>query len=109
MWFRLAVSVLAVIGMNDFLDLEGKDKRPKYVNGIFYALVLLLTYFDVKRETYYLLTLLLPMLAVIYCNNNKKYNADDAFRLIGMAVLIGTVFNKVILIRNENIWLFIYF
>ena len=107
-WFRIAVSILAVIGMNDFLDLEGKDKRPKYVNGIFYALVLLLTYFDVKRESYYLLTLLLPMLAVIYCNNNKKYNADDAFRLIGMAVLIGTVFNKVILIRNENIWLFIY-
>ena len=108
MWFRLAVSVLAVIGMNDFLDLEGKDKRPKYVNGIFYALVLLLTYFDIKRESYYLLTLLLPMLAVIYCNNNKKYNADDAFRLIGMAVLIGTVFNKVVAIRNENIWLFIY-
>ena len=107
-WFRLAVSVLAVIGMNDFLDLEGKDKRPKYVNGIFYALVLLLTYFDVKRESYYLLILLLPMLAVIYCNNNKKYNADDAFRLIGMSVLIGTVFNKVVLIRNENIWLFVY-
>ena len=107
MWFRLAVSVLAVIGMNDFLDLEGKNKRPKYVNGIFYALVLLLTYFDVKRETYYLLTLLLPMLAVIYCNDNKKYNADDAFRLIGMAVLIGTVFNKVVLIRNENIDLII--
>lgn len=108
MWFRVAVSVLAVIGMNDFLDLEGKDRRPKYVNVIFYALVLLLTYFDVKKEAYYLLTLLIPMLAVIYCNNNKKYNADDAFKLIGMAILIGTVFNKVVIIRNESIWVFIY-
>lgn len=108
MWFKIAVCVLAVIGMHDFLDLPGGDKRPKYVDAIFYALVLLLTFMNDNRESYYLLTLLLPMLAVIYCNDNKKYNADDAFKLIGMAVLIGTVFNKVVLIRNTNLWLFVY-
>lgn len=108
MWFKAAICVLAVIGMHDFLDLPGGKKRPKYVDIIFYALVLLLTFVNENRESYYLLTLLLPMILVIYCNDNKKYNADDTFKLIGMAILIGTVFHKVILIRNESLWLFIY-
>ena len=107
-YFRIAVSVLAVIGMREFLNLSSNKKRPKYVDFIFYVLVLLLTFLDTNKQTYYLLTLLVPMLAVIYCNNNDKYNADDAFKYIGMSMLIGTVFNFVISIRNENIWLFVY-
>ena len=43
---------------------------------------------------YYLLAMLIPMLLVIYCNDNKKYNADEAFKLIGMTILVGMVFHK---------------
>lgn len=107
LWFKLAVCVLAVIGMKEYIDLVG-GKRPKYIDLIFYALVILLVYMTKNRESYYLLTLLLPMLAVIYCNNNKKYNADDAFKLIGMATLIGTVFHKFVEIRELDIKLFIF-
>ena len=65
-------------------------------------------FMDSKREIYYLLTILVPMLLVIYCNDNKKYNADEAFKLIGMTFLVGTVFHKFLEIREESLMLFIY-
>lgn len=107
-WFRAAVSALAVLGMREFLNLSGKEKRPTYVDLIFYALVILLTFMEENRTLYYFLTFLIPMLTVIYCNDNKKYNADDAFKLIGMAILIGTVFHECIYIREQGIMKFIY-
>lgn len=107
-WFRLAVSVVAVLGMKEFLSLPTKSKMPKYVDVVFYALILLLTFMDERREIYYFVSLLLPMLMVIYCNDNKKYNADDAFKLIGMLILAGTFFHQLIVIRNADILVFIY-
>lgn len=108
MWFKVAATILAVLGMREFLNLSGGEKRPKYVDLILYALVILLTFMDKNRTSYYFLTLLLPMLAVIYCNNNKKYNADDAFKLIGMTILIGTIFHEFTVIREAGIMKFIY-
>ncbi len=108
MWFKVAATVLAVLGMREFLNLSGGEKRPKYVDLILYALVILLTFMDKNRTSYYFLTLLLPMLAVIYCNNNKKYNADDAFKLIGMTILIGTIFHEFTVIREAGIMKIIY-
>lgn len=108
MWFKIAACILAVLGMKEFLELPHKNKRPVYVDVIFYALVILLTFINENREIYYFLTLIIPMLAVIYCNDNKKYNADEAFKLIGMTILVGTIFNKFTIIRDTNIFLFIY-
>ena len=107
-YFKIAACVLAVLAMKEFLDLPHKNKRPMYVDIILYAMVLLLTFVSEKREVYYVLTLILPMLAVVYCNDNKKYNADEAFKLSAMAILVGTIFNKFVLIRNDNIMLFVY-
>ena len=86
-YFRVAATVLAVFGMKEFLNLSKNDKRPLYVDLICYALVILLTFVDKNRTSYYFITLLLPALAVIYCNNNKKYNADDAFKLTAMIIV----------------------
>ena len=107
-WFKIAVSVLSVLGLKEFLSLPGNDKRPKTINIILYALVILLTFIEGKRQIYYLLTFLIPMLAVIYYNDNKKYNADDAFKLIGMTLFLGIIFHEFILIRNKSIMLLIY-
>lgn len=108
MWFKIAVCVLSVLAMREVLNLPGGEKRPKYVDIILYALVILLTFMDSDRKSYYFLTLLLPMLAVIYCNNNKKYNADDAFKYVGSTILIGTIFHHFIIIRENSIMLFVY-
>lgn len=108
MYFRVAVTVLAVLGLKEFLNLPHKNKRPKYVDVILYAMVIVLTFLDKNKEIYYVLTLLLPMLAVIYCNDNKKYNADEAFKLSAMTLFIGFIFNKFILIRNDDILLLVY-
>ena len=101
-WLKIAACALAVLGMKEFLDLPHKNKRPKYVDVIIYALTILLVFMNE-------LTLLIPMLTVIYCNDNKKYNADEAFKLIGMTILIGTVFHGFLVIREKSLMLFIYF
>lgn len=108
MWFKVAACVVAVLGMKEFLDLPSKSKMPKYVDVLFYALIILLTFMNEKREMYYFLTLLLPMLLVIYCNDNEKYNADCAFKLIGMAFLLGTFFHKLVVIREDSLFVLIY-
>ena len=107
-YLKVAACVLAVLAMKEFLDLPHKNKRPKYVDVISYAMVILLTFCDTKREIYYFLTGLVPALAVIYCNDNKKYNADEAFKLIGMALLVGSVFHMMLVIRDDSIWKFVY-
>ena len=107
-WFKIAVSILAVLGLKEFLDLPGKGKRPKAIDIILYAMVILLVFMEEKRQIYYILTFLLPMLAVIYYNDNKKYNADDSFKLIGMTLFLGTIFHEFIFIREKSIMLFIY-
>ena len=107
-YFKVAVTILAVLGLKEFLELPHKNKRPKYVDVILYAMVILLTFLNTKKEVYYVLTFILPMLAVIYCNDNKKYNADEAFKLAGMTFLIGIVFNKFLVIRENNIMLLVY-
>lgn len=108
MWLKVAACILGVLAMKEFLSLPHKNKRPMYVDIIVYALTILLVFMDSKREIYYLLTILVPMLLVIYCNDNKKYNADEAFKLIGMTFLVGTVFHKFLEIREESLMLFIY-
>lgn len=107
-YFKIAGTFVAVLGMREFLNLPHKNKRPKYVDVIIYALTILLVFMDSKREIYYFLTLLLPSLAVIYCNDNKKYNADEAFKLIGMTLFIGSIFHRMLIIRDTNIWLLVY-
>ena len=106
--FKIAVTILSIIGMWELLRMPSNNKRPKYVDVILYALVMILTYVDVKRNAYIFLAILLPSLAVIYCNNNKKYNADDAFKYIGMTFLIGLVFHEVVALRDKGLPLFIY-
>ena len=108
MYLKIAACILGVLAMKEFLSLPHKNKRPIYVDVIFYALTILLIFMDEKREIYYFLTMIIPLLAVIYCNDNKKYNADEAFKLIGMTYLVGTVFYKFLLIRGENLMLFVY-
>ncbi len=107
-WFKIALCIVAVLGMKEFLNLPTEAKRPKYVDSVFYALILLLVFMDEKRYIYYFLTFLAPMLLVIYCNDNKKYNADESFKLTGMTLLLGVVFHEFYLIREKSLYLFIY-
>ena len=107
-YLKITGCILGVLAMKEFLELPHKHKRPMYVDIIFYAMVILLIFMDNKREVYYLLGALLPFLAVIYCNDNKKYNADEAFKLVGMLFLVGFVFHKFLIIREDNILKFVY-
>ncbi len=107
-WLKVAACILALLALKEFLDLPHKNKRPIYIDVIFYALVLLMVFMDDKKNIYFLLTFLIPMLMVIYCNDNKKYNADEAFKLIAMTSLIGIVFHEFLLIREKSLMLFIY-
>lgn len=107
-WFKIAASIVSVLAMKEFLNLPSKSKRPLYVDAIFYAITILLTFASKNRQTYYFIAFLVPMLAVIYCNNNKKYNADDAFKLIGNVMLVGTFFYELVAIRENSILIFIY-
>lgn len=107
-WFKLAACLIAVLGLKEFLKLPGGEKRPFMVDVVLYALVLLLVFIDVNRSVYYALTFLIPMGLVIYYNDNKKYSADDAFKLISMTLLLGCVFHEFTLIRSKSLMLFIY-
>lgn len=107
-WFKITACIVAVLGIKEFLDLPHKNKRPVYVDVIIFALTILLTIISENREVYYFLTLLLPMITVIYCNDNNKYNADEAFKLIAMTMLVGTICHEFIIIRESNILLFVY-
>ncbi len=67
------------------------------------------TYFtynvDYRVMTFIIFAFLIP---IIFINNNKKYNINDALFLISSTLFIGMSFNLAIIIRNYDLMYLVY-
>ena len=60
---------------------------------------------DYKVMTFIIFIFLMP---IVFINDNKKYNLNDALFLIGSTLFIGLSFNLIIITRNYDILYIVY-
>lgn len=115
--FALFASCLSSVALYELLHIrESKKEFPFLLKVFAYLMVLFFCLGNYQSTTFsYLLdyrvmsflifAFLLPM---VFINDNKKYNLNDALFLIGSILFIGLSFNLFILVRNSDLSYFIY-
>ena len=115
--FTILMGVLAVLGLHELLKLrETKKEFPILMKLFAYVLVLFFSLnnftsiefqytLDYRVMSFIIFIFLIP---IIFIDDNKKYNINDALFLIGSILFIGLSFNLIIIARNYDILYIVY-
>ena len=115
--FAIFMTILALVGLYEILHIrESRKPFPLPIKIIAYLMVVFfsMTNFksieflynvDYRVMTFIIFVFLVPM---VYINDTKKYNINDALFLIGSTLFIGMSFNLLIITRNYDISYIIY-
>ena len=115
--FAVFMSVISLMGLYELLNArESKKKFPTILKLVAYFIVLcfcLNNYssidfhytFDYRVMALIIFTFTSPM---VFINDTKKYNLNDALFLIGSILFLGLGFNLIIITRNYDINYIIY-
>lgn len=115
-WFYVGACIIGVIGFNEFLQIREQDKKiPLFVKCLSMAAFVTIMMSAINNDftfsvdyRYVTLSILLILLPMLLYPDRKKYDADDAFYLLGGAFFLGIAFNYMITIRNMSLEYFIY-
>ncbi len=115
--YSLLMLLIALLGLYELLKIRKTKKEfPFFVELCAYILVAFMTlnnyqskdlYFlmDYRLMTIMMFVFLAPM---VFINDSKKYNLNDALFLVGSVLFIGLSFNLLILLRNFSLNYVIY-
>lgn len=116
-YFAVFMTLLSVLGLYELIHIrESKKKFPFIIKVFAYLLVMFfsMTNFnsisftynvDYRVMTFIIFAFLSPM---VFINDNKKYNLNDALFLVGSVLFIGLSFNLLVITRNYDINYIIY-
>jgi len=114
MYFNVLVIILGLIGMHELLKPK-KDipNMMKYISYVLFIMMLIYGYtftgkIYIMNYTFILITFMIMFLSLLYYHDNKKYNINDAFYLIGTIVFLSAAFNLFTVIRAKGLMLTIY-
>ena len=115
--FMVFMSFLSIAGLYELLKVrESKKKFPfllklfAYCFTIYFCLyntntIDIFYHFDYRVMATIIFLFLSPM---VFINDTKKYNLNDALFLIGSVLFIGLSFNLIIIIRNYDLAYILY-
>lgn len=116
-WFAGLCTLLAMLGFYELIHIrESKKKFPTFIKVLGYLFVIFfaLNNFDSIEFLYdvnykVMALIIFAFLApIIFINDNKKYNLNDALFIMGSVLFIGLSFNLLIITRNFDIDYIIY-
>lgn len=115
--FSILMSLIAVAALYELINIRQSKKEFPFLMKVFaYLLVLFYSLnnftsieftsnLDYRVMTFIIFAFLIPM---VFINDNKKYNINDALFLIGATQFIGLSFNLIIITRNYDILYIVY-
>ena len=110
--FAILMAILSVSSVYELLRVrESQKKFPASLKIIAYVVTLGICLcnihsidfqfnFDYRVMSLLIFVFLAPM---VFINDNKKYNFDDALFMIGSVLFLGLSFNLIIITRNYDI------
>lgn len=111
--FGIIMMIVAVLGFNELFRIK-YDKRKEIDIIKVLAMVCLVmmvlnnVFFSLDIKTLILIPLLVLSLPIIFYNNSKIYNIDDALYVIGIVYFLGLSIGNIIYLRSVNIEKCIY-
>ena len=115
--FTVVMSLLSVMGLYELLHIrESKKDFPKFMKLIAYLMVIFFTTLNASSSdfsyniSYKVVSLIIFMFVVpmVFINDTKKYNLNDALFLVGSILFVGLSFNLLMVTRNISISYIIY-
>lgn len=113
--YYIGVGIIGVIGFNEMLMLINKEKKlpilVKYISMLCFVLFILTGIKELKFDIDYRIlisSVLMLMLPLIFYQDNKKYNSNDALHLLGVTLFLGLAFHYLIVLRNISIHTLLY-
>lgn len=115
--FNVAFYVLTLLGLEEFMKVKEKEKKfPDFIRLVAYIIITILYFgctlnsnldfsFDYRMIAGLFLTLLLP---VVLYHNEKVYNVQDAFYLLGGVLFLGFSMSLFYMYRLKSLKLIIF-
>ena len=115
--FAIFMAALSVSSLYELLKVrESQKKFPRILKLVAYVLTLTFCLynvdsiefqynFDYRVMTFLIFVFLSP---IVFINDSKKYNFDDALFLVGSVLFLGLSYNLIIITRNYEITHIIY-
>ena len=108
--FKIMVTLFALGGLYELLGIKGDDNLPIYMKLLAYLMVILLCFNNSGSLTsnysisYKLIAAMIFvfLFPLVFINNNKKYNVNDALYLVASVLFIGFSFNLMIIARESG-------
>ena len=115
--FAIVMSLLAVLGLHELIKM--REKKKNFPSGRKFFVCFWFFFFqrnvftslpfpstlDYRVMSFIIFAFLMPM---VFINNNRKYNLNDALFLISSTLFIGLSFNLIIITRNYDILYIVY-
>ena len=107
--FAFVMLVAAILGYRELMNIRFKEKNNNIETVRFfgYVSIILLVWNNVFYALDERLTLVIPMLfltiPIIFYNDGKKYNINDALYILGVILFIGFSFNNIIYMDKLDI------
>lgn len=110
-FFTILISFCGLLGYIEVLKSKGKNDlvMVKIIGGVsLLILILSNNLFKLDITIPLIFSMISLLMLLIFYNDNKKYNIEDAMYILGMVLLIGLSFNGLIHFRNTNVAKCIY-
>ena len=116
-YFTVFMTVLGVMGLYELMRIRASKKQfPVIMRIVAYIMTIFFILTNSKSIEFQFnldyrvvsLMIFLFLAPMVFINDNKKYNLNDALFLVGSVLFIGLSFNLLVIARNFNITYIIY-
>ena len=107
--FAIVMLIGAILGYRELINIKYKDKEKniEIVRFVGYISLILIVFNSIFYEIEEKLLLIIPILGltipIVFYNDNKKYNINDALFILGVVYFIGFAFENLIYMDKLDI------
>ena len=108
--FGLVMLACAILGYVELINIkyDSKDKNLDMIKLIGGASLILMvlneTFFNLSNEVLFLLPMLGLTIPIVFYNDSKRYNIQDAFFILGVVFFLGFAFHNIIYMAKIDVY-----
>ena len=108
--FGIVMLGCAILGYSELINIkyDNKDKNLdmiKLLGGISLVLMVLNeTFFNLSNEVLFLVPILGLTIPIVFYNDSKRYNIEDALFIMGVVFFLGFAFHNIIYMANIDVY-----
>lgn len=105
--FALFMLVCAIIGFNEFVNIKYKKDNLVVIKVIGIISLIIMVLNNIFYTADKTITIILPLLGltlpIVFYNDSKRYNINDALYILGAVFFLGFSFGTIIELRDSSI------